>query len=68
VLESLFDRPIVAVADVRLLTGTTAAAANSLVSRLGGLQVLHEMTGYASDRRFRDTPSIALFNDTPAES
>lgn len=34
VLESLFDRPIAAVADVQTTTGTTYAAANSLVSRL----------------------------------
>ena len=64
VLESLFDRPIVTVADVRAMTGTTYAAANSLVSRLVKLGVLHEMTGYARNRRFRYAPYIALFNDT----
>jgi Fic family protein len=64
VLESLFDRPIVTVADVRAMTGTTYAAANSLVSRLAKLGVLQEMTGYARNRRFRYAPYIALFNDT----
>ena len=64
VLESLFDRPIVAVSDVQKLTGTTYAAANSLVSRLMDLGVLGEMTGYARNRRFRYAPYIALFNDT----
>jgi Fic family protein len=64
VLESLFDRPIVTVADVRSMTGTTFAAANSLVSRLVKLEVLQEMTGYARNRRFRYAPYIALFNDT----
>lgn len=63
VLESLFDRPIVAVGDVKEMTGTTYAAANSLVSRLVGLGVLSEMTGYARNRRFRYSPYIALFND-----
>ena len=63
VLESLFDRPIVAVADVQKLTGTTYAAANSLVFRLVKLGVLTEMTGYARNRRFRYAPYIALFNE-----
>ena len=63
VLESLFDRPIVAVGDVQKLIGTTYAAANSLVSRLVKLGVLNEMTGHARNRRFRYAPYIALFND-----
>ncbi len=63
VLESLFDRPIVAVHDVQKMTGTTYAAANSLVSRLVKLGVLSEMTGYARNRRFRYAPYIALFNE-----
>ncbi len=63
VLESLFDRPIVAVNDVQTMTGTTYAAANSLVSRLVKLGVLSEMTGYARNRRFRYAPYIALFNE-----
>jgi Fic family protein len=66
VLESLFDRPIVTVADVQAITRTTYAAANALVARLEQLQVLQEMTGYARNRRFRYAPYIALFNDTPA--
>ena len=44
-------------------TGTTYAAANSLVSRLVKLNVLSEMTGYACNRRFRYAPYIALFSD-----
>ena len=63
VLESLFDRPIVAVNDVRKITGTTYAAANNLVSRLVKLEVLSEMTGYARNRRFRYAPYIALFDE-----
>lgn len=77
VLESLFDRPIVAVSDVQKMIGTTYVAANNLVSRLVKLGVLSEMTGYARNRRFRYAPYIALFNeaghgtvavDTPAQA
>jgi Fic family protein len=68
VLESLFDRPIVSVADVQQLTGTTFAAANALVSRLVEHGVLQEMTGYARNRRFRYAPYISLFNDAQPSS
>ncbi len=64
VLESLFDRPIIAVNDVRTLTGTTYAAANTLVSRLVDAGVLSEITGHARNRRFQYAPYIALFTDT----
>jgi len=63
VLESLFDRPIVAVKDIEQLTGTTFTAANNLVARLANLGMLSEMTGYARNRRFRYAPYIALFGD-----
>lgn len=66
VLETLFDRPIVTVADVQGITGTTYAAANQLVGRVVQIGILQEMTGYARNRRFRYAPYIALFNDTPA--
>ncbi len=68
VLESLFDHPIVTVADVRKLTGTTYAAANNLVSRLVRLGILSEMTGFARNRRFRYAPYIALFTEGAPES
>ena len=61
VLESLFDRPIVSVKDVALLSGTTYTAANTTVSRLVQIGVLQEMTGHARHRRFRYGPYIALF-------
>jgi Fic family protein len=61
ILESLFDRPILSVNDVRAVTGTTYASANALVSRLVQVGVLEEMTGYARNRRFRYAPYIALF-------
>jgi len=68
VLESLFSRPIVTVADVTGMTGTTYAAANNLVAKLVELGILAEMTGYARNRRFRYEPYVRLFtDDVPAE-
>jgi Fic family protein len=67
VLESLFDRPIVSVSEVRELTGTSYAAANTLVSRLVEQRILEEMTGYSRNRRFRYAEYIALFSDSPRE-
>ena len=63
VLESLFDRPIVAVADVQQVTGTTYAAANNLAARLAELGILAEITGYSRNRRFRYEPYVRLFVD-----
>jgi Fic family protein len=65
VLETLYDRPILAVKDVQHLTGTTFAAANTLVSRLVDAGILSEMTGFARNRRFKYAPYIALFDDQP---
>jgi Fic family protein len=64
VLESLYDRPILSVNDVKSLTGTTYAAANGLVARLVQIGILAEMTGHARNRRFRYGPYIALFADS----
>ena len=63
VLESLYLRPIVSVAQVQELTGTTFTAANSLVSRLVKLGILQEATGYKRNRVFRYAPYIAIFGD-----
>lgn len=68
VLESLFDRPIVAVADIRQVTGTTYAAANTLAARLTELGILAEITGYARNRRFRYEPYVRLFLDEEWET
>lgn len=62
VLESLFDRPIVSVADVQATNQTTYAAANQLVARLTELGILEEMTGYTRNRRFRYGPYVRLFD------
>ena len=53
-LESLFDRPIIAVNDVRQLTGTTYAAANGLVARLVDVGRAH------GNDRIRPEPALSL--------
>ena len=68
VLESLFDRPIISVDSVVALTGTSFAAANTLVARLVDAGIVAEMTGYARNRRFRFDSYIALFNEAPHSS
>jgi Fic family protein len=67
VLESLFDRPIISVENVVALTGTSFAAANTLVARMVDAGIVAEMTGYARNRRFRFDSYIALFNETSGE-
>ena len=68
VLERLFDRPIMSVADVQATTGTTYAAANNLVARLARVGILEEITGYARHRRFRYQPYVRLFEDDAPET
>lgn len=63
VLEKLYDRPIVSVADVQQLTGTTHAAANALVRRMVELGILKEITGYSRNRRFSYDPYVRLFSE-----
>ena len=67
VLESLYQRPIISVAQVQELTATTYSAANSLVSRFVTLGILQEATGYKRNRVFRYAPYIAIFGDTPSD-
>lgn len=62
-LEYLYQRPIVSVADVQALTATTYTAANNLVSRLVALGILAEATGYRRNRLFRYQTYIDLFGD-----
>lgn len=63
VLEMLYSRPIVAVADVMAVTKTSYAAANNLVSRLETLGVLSEITGHARNRRFRYEEYVRMFSE-----
>jgi Fic family protein len=67
VLEHLYQRPIVSVAEVQSLTGITYPAANNIVSRLVGLGILQEATGYKRNRLFRYQPYIAIFGDDEPE-
>ncbi|MGV3619283.1 MAG: Fic family protein [Archangium sp.] len=62
VLERLFEKPIISVNDVKAMTGTTFAAANTLVSRLVEVGILQELTGYARHRRFEYARYVALFS------
>jgi Fic family protein len=65
VLEHLFQRPILSVADVIKLTGTTFPAANNVVSRLAKHGIVQEITGQKRNRLFRYEPYIALFAENP---
>lgn len=61
VLESLYARPIVSVAELADHLGLTRAAANDVVNRLAELEILREITGQKRNRRFRYDPYVALF-------
>lgn len=64
ILERLFERPILGVAEVQELTGTTFSAANQLVGRLVAEGILVEITGQRRHRRFRYDRYIRLFDET----
>jgi len=63
VLERLFERPILSVKEIQEITGTTYAAANTLVKRFVELGILTETTGYSRNRRFFYRSYIDLFRD-----
>jgi Fic family protein len=63
VMDRLFHHPIVTVATVREWLGLTPAGANQIVSRLAGIGLLREITGYARNRRFRFEPYLRLFEE-----
>jgi Fic family protein len=67
VLESLYERPIVSVADIRALLGSTYPAASNVVNRLASLGILREITGYRRNRLFRYESYIQLFSETQAD-
>jgi Fic family protein len=67
VLEHLYERPIVSVADIQTLLGTTYPAASNVVTRLTELKILREITGYRRNRLFRYESYIQLFSETQAE-
>jgi Fic family protein len=61
-LERLYSRPIVSVAEVVEITKTSFTAANLLVSRLVSLGVLREITGFTRNRRFRYEEYVKIFS------
>lgn len=63
VLETLYERPILAVRDVQALTGTTHQAASSLVAKMTEHGILREVTGYKRNRLFGDMAYIDLFSE-----
>ncbi|MBN1834039.1 MAG: Fic family protein [Deltaproteobacteria bacterium] len=65
VLELLYQNPIVSIADVRHLIGTTYPAANNLVARLVKHGILQELTAQKRNRRFIYMDYIRLFHDEP---
>ena len=65
VLERLYLTPILSVADVRNITGTSYTAANQLVARFVDAGILEEATGYQRNRQFRYAPYIHIFSDEP---
>ena len=62
VLERLYEKPVVSIDDVKVITGTTFPAANDVVQRLVNLEILKEITGRTRNRRFLYAPYVALFN------
>lgn len=65
ILEHLYKRPILNVAEVEQMLNVTFASANSLVSRLSDLGILDETTGQKRNRVFRYAPYLDLFSDRP---
>lgn len=63
VLDRLYEQPVVSVAGIRSITGTSYTAANALAARFVAAGILHEVTGYRRNRLFRYEPYIGLFTD-----
>jgi Fic family protein len=66
-LESLYERPIVAVNEVQDLIETSYQAANTLVDKMEAHGILREFTGRNRNRRFRYEDYIGLFADPAPE-
>lgn len=60
-LDYLYQRPIVSVAQVKELTEVTFPAANTLVSRMREMGILQEITGNKRARLFRYDAYVNLF-------
>jgi Fic family protein len=67
VLESLYEHPIVSVAGIQALLGTTFPAASNVAKRLTDCGILRETTGFRRNRLFSYEPYIQLFSETQAD-
>lgn len=63
VLEHLYQHPIVSIAEVQDLLGSTNQAANNLVSKLVDNRILEEITGRKRNLRFMYRSYVDLFLD-----
>ena len=63
VLEILFQSPVITVKDVENITGTTYAAANTLVTKFRDIGILKEISGHSRNRRFLYHTYASIFND-----
>ncbi len=66
VLEHLYERPIVSVAEIQTMLGTTYPSASNVVTKMVSLGILIEITGNRRNRLFRYEPYIQLFSETQA--
>ena len=66
VLEALYRRPIVTVADIRETAEISYPAANRLVANLAAIGILEESTGQKRNRLFAYRQYIRIFEDDPA--
>ena len=59
-VDLVFERPIIAIADVEQRLGITPRSANLLVQRMVEVGILDEVTGQSRNRRFAATDILAL--------
>lgn len=62
-LDYLYKQPIVSVKQAESITGASYRAANDLVMRMVELNILHEITGQARNRRFQYRSYVDLFSE-----
>ena len=67
VLEHLYQKPFISVAEVQGLLESTYPVANNIVTKLIEHGILQEITGRKRNRRFEYTDYVNLFIDKPIE-
>lgn len=63
-VDFVFERPIIAIADVEQRLGITPRSANDLVQRMVEAGFLDEVTGQSRNRRFRATRIFSILEPT----